>query len=288
MSSLTHIDKLKLESELGMATGYVLRFSNRTFDDFFREVVGVEIYGPNYDDSSSGSKANRMRTFWRVAADVQVIALLEGLMRGWDVYSDSPMPASAQNLFREILARLGSSKSVPQKAEPIDPPVEENTAKALIYQLIALSSLPPQKRGFEYERFLKGLFDAYGLSARASFRLVGEQIDGSFVMHNETYLFEAKWQNEPTGAEDLHTFEGKLGQKAFWTRGLFVSNSGFTPDGLQAFGRAKRLICMDGLDLAETLRLRLSLVAVLNQKLRLAAETGIPFTPIRDLLPQLL
>ncbi len=36
-------------------------------------------------------------------------------------------------------------------------------------------------------------------------------------------------------------------------KGLFVSNSGFTEDGLAAFGRGKRVICMDGLDLFETL-----------------------------------
>ena len=39
----------------------------------------------------------------------------------------------------------------------------------------------PQKRGFEFERFLNAMFAAYGLSPRSSFRLVGEQIDGSFT-----------------------------------------------------------------------------------------------------------
>jgi hypothetical protein len=46
MTSLTHIEKQKLERELGMSSGYVLNFSNRTFEEFFREVVGVEIYAP--------------------------------------------------------------------------------------------------------------------------------------------------------------------------------------------------------------------------------------------------
>ena len=48
MSSLTHIEKLKLERELGMGSGYVLAFSNRTFEEFFREVVGVQIYDPRF------------------------------------------------------------------------------------------------------------------------------------------------------------------------------------------------------------------------------------------------
>ena len=121
-------------------------------------------------------------------------------------------------------------------------------------RLVEITSLPPQKRGCEFERFLKDLFDAYALSARASFRLVGEQIDGSFVLHNDTYLLEAKWQNAPSGVADLHTFEGKLREKASWSRGLFISSSGFSREGLQAFGRGKRIICMDGLDLFEMLR----------------------------------
>ena len=63
MSGLTHIEKQKLERELGMAGGYVLSFSNRTFETFFREVVGVHIFDGRFD-LGSGSKANRMRRFW--------------------------------------------------------------------------------------------------------------------------------------------------------------------------------------------------------------------------------
>ena len=36
----------------------------------------------------------------------------------------------------------------------------------------------------------------------------------SGLTHIETYLLEARWQNEWTGASDLHTFKGKLGEKA--------------------------------------------------------------------------
>jgi len=284
MNSLTHTEKIRLERELGMASGYVLDFSNRTFEGFFHEVVGVGIYDRIYEHGS-GSKANRMRAFWQVATDVQLRSLLEGLIEGWDLYSNSPMPESARILLRQILTRLGCplDDSAPQRNLETISGIEERLSNELLSQLLEVTDLPPQKRGYEFERFLKDLFDAYNLSARASFRLTGEQIDGSFVMHNETYLLEAKWQNLPTGAAELHTFEGKLGEKASWSRGLFVSNSGFSTEGLQAFGRAKRLICMDGFDLSEMLRLRVSIVDVLAAKVRKAAETGDPFTPVRDL-----
>lgn len=87
----------------------------------------------------------------------------------------------------------------------------------------------------------------------------------------------------PTGAADLHVFEGKLSQKASWSRGLFISNSGFSPEGLEAFGKGKRLVCMDGYDLSEMLNKQLSIVDVLERKVRRAAETGRPYISIREL-----
>lgn len=285
MNSLTHIDKQKLERELGMSGGYVLAFSNRTFEDFFREVVGVQIYDSRFD-LGSGSKANRMRTFWQVATDAQLRLLFAGLIEGWDLYANAaPMLDSTRTLLRGIVTRLGdgsvrSDPRVQDKARTVD----DALSMRLIARLIEITSLPPQQRGYEFEAFLKNLFDAYGLSARASFRLVGEQIDGSFVLNNETYLLEAKWQNAPSGVADLHTFEGKLREKASWSRGLFVSNSGFSSEGLQAFGRGKRIICMDGFDLYEMLRLKLSFAKIMEAKVRTAAETGSPFVPVRELL----
>lgn len=188
-------------------------------------------------------------------------------------------------MFQRILARLGgvSSYAEPRSKDNTSKQIDEVDSNRLISQLLQVTALPPQKRGYEFERFLKDSFDVYHLSARASSRLVGEQIDGSFLMHNETYLLEAKWQNSPTGVADLHTLKGKLGEKASWSRGLFVSNSGFSSDGLQAFGRGKRLVCVDGFDLSEMLRLRISIIDVLEAKVRRAAETGNPFTSVRDL-----
>lgn len=283
MNNLTHIEKQKLERALGMGNGYVLDFSNRTFEEFFREVVGVRIYDSQYD-LGSGSKANRMRAFWKVATDEQSRVLLDALLEGWDIYSNTPITDYSRTLRHQILKKLGgkTSGSVSQQEKNVDL-LDAEVSTQLTSKLIEVTSLPPQKRGYEFERFLRDLFNAYGLSAKASFRLVGEQIDGSFIIHNETYLLEAKWQNLPIGVADLHTFEGKLREKASWSRGLFVSSSGFSNEGLQAFGKGKRIVCMDGLDISEMLRLRLSFVKVMQKKVRRAAETGYPFVPVRDL-----
>jgi hypothetical protein len=89
-------------------------------------------------------------------------------------------------------------------------------------------------------------------------------------------------QLDPTAA-DLHVFQGKIGEKADWSRGLFVSYSGFSPDGLTAFGRSKKIICIDGFDLSEALTRELPLNVVLERKVRHAAETGQAFARVRDL-----
>ena len=81
------------------------------------------------------------------------------------------------------------------------------------------------------------------------------------------------------------TFSGKVEGKAEWSRGLFVSYSGFSDDGLQAFARGRRtnIVCMDGLDLVQILSGGLNFVEVIQKKKRRAAETGSAFVPVRDL-----
>jgi hypothetical protein len=162
--------------------------------------------------------------------------------------------------------------------------INEDDSKKLLSQLIEGSRLSAQPRGYEFEKFLKNLFNAYGLSGRAPFRLAGEQIVGSIVMRHETYLLAAKWENSPIGAAHLHIFEGKLGQKASGPRGLFFSISGLSEDGLLSFGKGKRLVCMDGCDLSEMLLKKISVVDALTANVRSAAETGNPFIRVRDLI----
>jgi hypothetical protein len=94
---------------------------------------------------------------------------------------------------------------------------------------------------------------------------------------------EAKWHEARTPAADLHIFQAKIQQKASWTRGLFISNSGFTEEGLFAFGRPKSIICMDGIDVWDMLDQKIPLPAVLERKVRRAAEYGDVYYSVRQL-----
>lgn len=184
--------------------------------------------------------------------------------------------------FQNALATDPAAETVPaaESASEVLPPARYTE---LAVELMALSTLAPHPRGYAFEKFLANLFDAFSLAARGSFRNVGEQIDGSFVLHHDTYLLEAKWQSALVDAATLRAFAGKVGDKATWSRGLFVSESGFSAEGLTAFGRSQPVVCMDGLDLYDTLNRRISLLDVLAKKVRRAAETGNPFIRVRDL-----
>jgi hypothetical protein len=291
MSSIRPIE-LKLVDQLferPADPGYVLDFSNNTFASFFAQELDEDIYQERFSARGT-SKMNRLRCYLELATDEKAAKALHGLWEYRETLQNSfktEVP-NAERRLTELVIRLGGKPiSTPQTAEASHATrqaVDPTRLDQLRNDLIALTSLPPQRRGLAFERFLKELFNAYGMEGHGSISIRGEQIDGSFRLDGQTYLLEAKWQNEKTGAADLHTFEGKLGQKAVWTRGLFISQSGFTDEGIHAFGRGKRVICMDGLDLWEALSGTIPLPEIVDRKATRASQTGEIFVRVRDLI----
>jgi len=248
----------------------------------------INIDDPKYA-AKGGSKGKRLRYFLQHCDDATAVRTLTALWEHRSEYlarSGGKDPVvDAQARYQGLIDRLSGHAAPKPVKSATAPIVDRQKLAAIKAELLLVSSLATQARGFAFEGFLKGLFDAFGLAAREPFRLRGEQIDGSFQLGSDTYLLEAKWHGQPISVADLHTFHGKIEQKAAWTRGLFVSNSGFSEDGLAAFGRGKRVICMDGLDLYEMLDRGIPLNDVLERKVRRAAETGMPFLRVRDLFP---
>lgn len=66
MSSLGTREKRILETLLQMSGGYLLDFSDRTIGEFFDDELGIDFFDEKYN-INSGSKANRMRGFWKAA-----------------------------------------------------------------------------------------------------------------------------------------------------------------------------------------------------------------------------
>ena len=290
MSNIRSIDMMFLNDIFEMNSGYVLNFSDRTFAQFFAEELNIDIDDTIYAQTGN-SKGKRLRSFLQIVDKQTVVKTLKVLWEYREALrhhvSQADTIDNAHGRFLELINRLeGKVDNVSLSGQAPVPAFDRPKLVQLKESLYSLSKLAPQDRGYAFERFLKEFFNVYGLEAQEPFRLRGEQIDGSFLLASETYLLEAKWQSQVTGVADLHIFHGKIEQKAAWTRGLFVSNSGFTEEGLAAFGRGKRLICMDGLDIYETLNREIPLNHVLDRKVRHAAETGSPFIRVRDLFPE--
>jgi hypothetical protein len=279
--------------DLFIREGYVLRFSggqtafsDRTFAEFFREELNVNIDDPKWS-AEGASKGKRLRYFLRTVDAPVAIKALRALWDYREIYRQRHrIPDEIENSrerLEEVLTHLGDDSQKEAAAPGHEDSLHHVKYDVIHRALISLTDMQPQQRGYQFEKFLKKVFDAFGLQAEKPFRLVGEQIDGSFVLDGDTYLVEARWQNELTGASDLHAFQGKLDQRAAWGRGLFVSYSGFTEQGLIAFGRARKVICLDGRDLSETFQRRFPLPEVLRRKVRRAVEHGVTLARVSDL-----
>lgn len=177
--------------------------------------------------------------------------------------------------------RKATSQETIKKITAVTQKLEE--LKNSYWQL--LSSTERQKRGYQLEKILKELFSLFDLDPKASFKIVGEQIDGSFTFENLDYLLEAKWQDELVRASDLYIFAEKLTRKLDNTLGLFISIEGFSEEAVSAYsGGRKLMILMDGSDLMAVLESRIDLIQLLRRKRRHASQTGNIYLKVKDIL----
>jgi hypothetical protein len=110
MSDLTSLEKRKLERLLVPEAGYVLNFSNKTFDEFVLESTRRSVYDEKYAELGT-SKANRLRGFWKEEGNSVVAKLLADLLD----YAESERLSNDAVLIadcRKIVARLKESSPV--------------------------------------------------------------------------------------------------------------------------------------------------------------------------------
>ncbi len=126
MSDLTFNERFRLEKLFEMGSGYVLDFSNRTFQEFVLEGSGKNIFDEKYDNAS-GSKANRLRAFWHKEPNHVTGRLLTALLEYCNALKGS------SELSREcggIALCLLQSSSV-EDIEAIEPNAEGKDFEAL-------------------------------------------------------------------------------------------------------------------------------------------------------------
>jgi hypothetical protein len=259
MPKIKPLDMKLIDLLFEMEGGYVLDFSDRTMSQFFLGELEIDIDDPLFTTDGT-SKARRLRSFLKLADTPTCVRALKALWQYRQAalanQHKDELVVNAEGRFLTLIQGLESGSSADViKGDPFAAVRQVNVDQAahLKRALLDIHKLAPQARGYAFETFLQQLFEASNLQPRAPFRNTGEQIDGSFQCRGDIYLVEAKWVVNPVGAGELHIFQGKISQKAAWTRGVFISYYGFTDVGLEAFGRGKSLICISGKDICSGL-----------------------------------
>jgi hypothetical protein len=285
MSSLTFIEKRKFEELFGMKSGYVLDFSDRSFQSFVQEYVGKDILSSRYN-YASGSKANRLRAFWQLEDDVTVAKLMGALLDYAE--KEGPIELSCRT-FVKRLQGVGRTSQPPSAS--VSDRLEQARARSQVLAelkeaFLKLATMTDRNAaGLKLEKLLNRLFAAFQLRPREPFRVVGEQIDGSFELDSNIYLLESKWENSPLAEAPLLVFDGKIRSKSTFTRGVMIALGGVSAPATDAITRGKTpsFFVMNGYDLIMILSEEMPLDEFLRRRVRLLAEQGRMFVPFSDL-----
>lgn len=286
MSNLTYLEKRKFDQLLGMSTGYVLDFSNRSFAEFVLDSTGRDIYDSRYN-YGSGSKANRLGAFWQKEENIVVGKLMD------DMLDYAAGTGALQEVCRLIVARLLKDSPAPEvkhNSHREEQSSQQQRRSQVLEQLkgeflcLALES-DRSKAGLALEQLLNRLFEVFELRPRQPFRVVGEQIDGSFELESQIYLLESKWEKDPLPEADLLVFRGKIEGKSTFTRGVFFALNDISVPARDAItrGKAPSFFVMNGHDLIMILSEAISLTEFLRKRVRLLAEEGRVYVPFSEL-----
>jgi hypothetical protein len=104
MADITYLERKDLEKLFQMGSGYVLDFTDRTFQEFVAEAVRRDIYDQKYR-YASGSKANCLRGFWKVETNQVAGQLILGLASYATTLNDcdTDLVAEANAIARRLL-----------------------------------------------------------------------------------------------------------------------------------------------------------------------------------------
>ncbi len=286
MSDLTFVERRKFEQLLGMGTGYVLDFSNRTFREFVLDSTGRDIFDSRYDHAS-GSKANRLRAFWQKEDNALVGKLMNDLVNC--VEPDGAVKETCRLIVGRLLSKSPAptaNSAVQNREQPSDHLIRSKELALLresFYRLAVESDR--NKAGLALEQLLNRLFTIFQLQPRLPFRVVGEQIDGSFELDGEIYLLESKWEKHPLPEGDLLVFRGKIEGKSAFTRGVFLALNDISLPARDAITRGKSplFFVVNGHDLTMILNEAVTLTDFLRKRFRLLAEEGRVCVPFSEL-----
>lgn len=275
MAKLDFVEKQKISKLLNNG-GYILDFTNATYGQFILEKTELDLY------SKYGmSKGKNLEAIVAQESDIVVNKLLLELLHYMQQIGE--VNDANRSLFEEcgvignrLIGRSNAVRASSQGGHSSPVPIFDYDKYSEELKLLSSSQDTPQARGHAFEKYLNTLFMASGLDPRSAFKIEGEQIDGSFVLNSSLYLLEAKWTSRLTEKADLVIFHNKVSSKSSFTRGLFISYSGYTEGALNtlAIGTKINIVLMTVQELAICLQNHWPLHDVLWKKVRALGEEG--------------
>jgi len=191
----------------------------------------------------------------------------------------------------DFIATLPSNKLTEEKEHSVtnSQVVDPKKLAEIKTEFMKITQLQPHDRGYAFEKFLCSLFEIYSFNPKPSFRIQGEQIDGSIEFEHEFYLLEAKWQDKAITEADILVLDGRVLGHSTIGRGIFVTAGCFSQDGISAYRRLRpsSIVGIDGQDLYFVLENLLPLDEVLRFKIRRLVETGEFHYPVAKFATQL-
>jgi hypothetical protein len=275
VAKIDFIEKRKI-SQLLNNSGYVLDFTNETYGRFVYEKTGVDLY------SKYGlSKGKNLEAIISNENDSITGKLLIELLRymreiGYVKDDNRALFNDCIQIGNRLLGRQPKVTMPPQTTSPVVKYAFDYAKYLKGLQALSESADSAQARGYAFEKYLNELFKANDLDPRGAFKITSEQIDGSFILRDEVYLLEAKWTSKVIDKADLVVFNNKVLSKSGFTRGLFISYSGYSEQALSTLSRGMtvNIILMTVQELAIAMQRNMLLPDVLWNKVRALAEAG--------------
>ncbi len=307
MANLTYVEKLRLEKLLDMGGGYVLNFSDKTFQRFVFESIGIDMYAPNMDARGT-SKAKRLRYFWETSPGHTVGKLLAAICEYYRFTykdADEELVSECERISRRLLSEQpavhsgASTFAAPVPAQPYPAPASNPAHSDIASQSTALLAEfdrmwrqeDPNRRGYLLEDFLCRCFQLHGINVTHPFKRNGgaEQIDGAFKLDGWHYLVECRWREKLADIRQVDGLRGQVSRSGRQTMGIYFSITGWSENVPLMLKQSpdKSVLLMNGYDLWVVLEGRIGLRELLNAKLAAFNVEGEPFVGAKEIIERL-
>ena len=135
-----------------------------------------------------------------------------------------------------------------------------------------------QKRGKQFEKWFIKLLDLFELQPRHDIKDGTDQIDGSFMLNGQCYIFEIEWTEKNSSKNYIVEVSDKA-TKLEGTIGVAIAYKGFTKPSFDKVEKSarKNVLMIKGEDIKKVLNGEIGIDELIKAIKRRGAEEGKPY-----------